>query len=176
MEARQRRRTERIGRLEQDTFRSGAKLASHRKKVLKGWFSFTPSPPNTRTRPNNFSILLSSRYPVISHHLYDIFENPPVIRASSLRLVENVPYFLPISLHVFSFQNVLSLSTFLSSLQSGRRIYFPFQLWEMGKKQFRRSSSIILTFVSCYRETLFTYFLWQSCEFKRLKNIYIYKT
>lgn len=71
MEARQRRRTERIGRLEQDTFRSGAKLASHRKKVLKGWFSFTPPPT---LEPDQITFLFCfHRDTQLSATIYTIF-------------------------------------------------------------------------------------------------------
>lgn len=104
---------------------------------------FLSPTPNTRTRPNNFSILLSSRYPVISHHLYVFSRSTgyPCPFVTARGKTHDTPF--PISLHIFSFENVLSLSTFLCTFTSKVQVFIFLSNLEIGKKYLRATVSII---------------------------------
>lgn len=106
------------------------------------WFSFT-HPQHQNPRPNNFSILLSSRYPVISHHLYVFSRSTgyPCPFVTARGKTHDTPF--PISLHIFSFENVLSLSTFLCTFTSKVQVFIFLSNLEIGKKYLGATVSII---------------------------------
>lgn len=164
---------ERIGQLEQDIYSAVAQSPRRIETEFqrRGWFSFTH--PNTRTRPNNFSILLSSRYPVISHHLYVFsrFTGYP-LRYGSWKTYDTSFQF---SSTYFLSRTFFHFLPFFVASQAKCKYLFFFPTLKQGKSTCAHQFDYF-NFRFVLSSNFVRYFLRQLCDFteKRLKKIYIY--
>lgn len=112
---------------------------------------FLSPTPNTRTRPNNFSILLSSRYPVISHHLYVFSRSTgyPCPFVTARGKTHDTPFPINFPPHIFFRERSFTFHFSLYFHEQSASIYFSFQLGDREKVLGRNGFDYFLTFLPC---------------------------